>query len=86
MFRCVPIRFETQWQECWHQLIHEGEHFVAANRHNLGDVIEALRSRLRTTQAIAAAAGTMARDVLSPAGAQRMFEGAWLRRVETPVL
>lgn len=85
MFRCDPIRFETQWQECWHHLIHEGEHFVAANRHNLGEVIKVLRARPRAAQAIAAAAGTMARDVLSPAGAQRMFEAAWLRRVEQPV-
>ena len=82
MFRCVPIRFETQWQECWHQLIHEGEHFVAANRHNLGTVIDAVRSAPGMAQAIANAAGEVARGLLSPAGAQQMFEAAWLRRVE----
>ena len=86
MFRSVPVRFETQWQECWHHRIHEGEHFVAANRHNLGEVIDAVRSAPGMAQAIANAAGEVARGLLSPAGAQQMFEAAWLRRIENPVL
>lgn len=84
MFGGVPIRFETKWQECWHHLIDEGEHFVSANRHNLREVIARLRSNPQTAKAIARAASQVAREVLSPTGTQRMFEAAWLRRVNLP--
>ena len=83
MFRSVPIRFETQWQECWHELIREGQHFVAATRHDFGEVVKNLRANPRTSQAIADAAAEVARGLLSPQGAQQMFEEAWLRRVES---
>ncbi len=83
MFRSVPIRFENQWRECWHHLVREGEHFVAATRANLGEVVETLRSSPSKSQQIAAAAAEIANGVLSPAGAQQMFETTLLRRVES---
>lgn len=85
MFRSVPIRFETQWQECWHALVHEGEHFVAATRHDFGKVVRNLRTNPWKSREIADAAAGVARGPLSPQGAQRMFEAAWLRRIEDGV-
>lgn len=81
MFHGVPIRFETRWQECWHDVICDGEHFVSANRHNLAVVVENLRSQPEKASQIAAAAASVARGPLSSEGAQVMFENAWLRRI-----
>jgi len=76
----VPIRFETAWEECWHGQLLEGANFVAASRTTLAEVIEGLRGSPTRARAIAAEASRLARQVLSPAGAQRMLEAAWLRR------
>lgn len=81
MFRGVPIRFETRWQECWHDMIRDGEHYVSANRHNLATVVEELRSQPEKARQIAESAAAIARGPLSSEGAQHMFEKAWLRRV-----
>lgn len=81
MFRSVPIRFETEWQECWHDHISDGEHFVSATRTNLEVVLDGLRSCPRKAEAIADAAAKIARGPLSRQGTQHLFETAWLRRV-----
>ena len=82
MFRGVPIRFETQWQECWHDVIHDGEHYVSATRHNLREVIADLRIHPKKAREIANAAAGFVRGSLSSDGSQRMFEKAWLRRID----
>lgn len=82
MFRSVLIRFETQWQECWHDVIRDGEHYVSATRHNLREVIADLRIHPKKAREIANAAAGFVRDSLSSDGSQRMFEKAWLRRID----
>ena len=81
MFHGVPIRFETRWQECWHDVILDGKHYVSADRHNLATVVEELRSQPEKARQIAESAAAIARGPLSSEGAQQMFEKAWLRRV-----
>lgn len=80
-FEGVPIRFETMWEECWHPLLHENEHYVSATRHTLTDVVGRLRSEPRRAKQIAAGAAVAARDVLSPEAIAGLFERAWLRRI-----
>ena len=77
----VPIRFETEWEECWHGQLFEGGNFVAASRSTLADVIESLRASPSRARAIATEASRLARNILCPAGAQRMLEEAWLQRM-----
>lgn len=43
-FGGVPIRFETSWEECWHDELQDGENCVCADRHTLKTVVERLRS------------------------------------------
>lgn len=80
-FGCVPIRFETMWEECWHPLLHEDEHYVSAATHTLADVVGRLRSQPRRAKRIAAGAAVAVRDALSPEGVDGLFERTWLRRI-----
>jgi len=80
-FGGVPIRFETTWEECWHPLIREGEHYVGATRHTLMDVVGRLRKEPLRAERIASAAAAAARDTLSPGRIAGLFERAWLRRI-----
>jgi hypothetical protein len=82
MFCCVPIRFETQWQECWHNVMHEGDHFISATRNDLSEVVEYLRSHEEKSKKIADGAAKLARGLLSAVGVQQMFENVWLQRID----
>jgi hypothetical protein len=55
-FGSVPIRFECEWEECWHDLLVDGVNCVTADRNTLPDVIERLRSRPGEAVTIARAA------------------------------
>lgn len=79
----VPIRFETEWEECWHHHLVEGVHFVAATRHTLADVVAELRANPQRARTIAGNAARIAREILSPQHVQRMLEEAWLRRTSS---
>jgi hypothetical protein len=52
-FGGVPIRFECEWEECWHPALVPGENCVLADRHSLPDVVARLRSRPVEALAIA---------------------------------
>lgn len=76
----VPIRFETRWQEYWHDQIVEGTHYVAATRSNIGAVVADLRESPRRSQDIASHASEFVRGALSEDKAQDSFRRIWLKR------
>ena len=77
----VPIRFETRWQEYWHDKIVEGTHYVAATRANLGAVIADLRDSPGRARDIAAQASDLVRETLSVGNAQESLQRIWLERI-----
>lgn len=52
----VPIRFEAAWEECWHDLLVDGENCVVADRHTLPEIVARMRADSSAARAIAAAA------------------------------
>lgn len=77
----VPIRFETRWQEYWHDMMKEGTHYVAATRANLGAVIADLRDSPDRAQDIAAEASDLVRETLSVGNVQESLQRIWLERI-----
>lgn len=82
-FGGLPIRFETAWEEFWHPLARDGEHYLAATRDTLRDVVERLRREPDRARHIAASAHRLALDVLGPRAVGREFASSWLRRRDT---
>jgi hypothetical protein len=80
-FQAVPLRFEPEWEEIWHPLVREGVHHVTVTRTGLREVVSELRGDPDRAARIAAAAASVARDVLSPESLDRMLEQAWLGRL-----
>jgi len=75
-FGGVPIRFECEWEECWHDRLIDGVNCVTADRHSLPDVIERLRSRPAEALAIARNAARTVSEHLSPAALARQLHAA----------
>lgn len=65
LFGGVPIRFETSWEECWHDLLVDGVNCVVADRRSLPAVLERLRSRPAEAEEIARNATAVAATGLS---------------------
>jgi hypothetical protein len=65
LFGGVPVRFETSWEECWHDLLIDGVNCVMADRQSLPVVLERLRSRPDEALAIARNATEVADSGLS---------------------
>jgi hypothetical protein len=63
-FGGVPIRFECEWEECWHGLLVDGVNCVVADRHTLPEVVDRLRSRPREAMTIAYAASSTVAESL----------------------
>jgi hypothetical protein len=66
-FGGVPIRFECEWEECWHDLLVDGVNCVTADRRSLPDVVEHLRARPGEACAIARAATRTVAEALAGA-------------------
>jgi hypothetical protein len=66
-FGGVPIRFECEWEECWHDLLVDGVNCVTADRRSLPDVVERLRARPGEACAIARAATRTVAEALAGA-------------------
>lgn len=64
-FGGVPIRFECEWEECWHDLLVDGVNCVTADRRSLPEVVDRLRSRPLEAVAIAKAASRTVAESLS---------------------
>lgn len=64
-FGGVPIRFETSWEECWHDELRDGEHCVCADRHTLKAVVERLRSDPEAARRVAENAKALVESRLS---------------------
>ena len=75
-FGGVPIRFECEWEECWHGLLVDGTNCVTADRRSLPEVVDRLRSRPLEAVAIAEAASRTARESLSRRHLQRHLRAA----------
>jgi hypothetical protein len=75
-FGGVPIRFECEWEECWHDRLIDGVNCVTADRHSLPDVIERLRSRPEEALAIARNAARTVSEHLSPPALAHQFHRA----------
>jgi hypothetical protein len=67
LFGGVPIRFETSWEECWHDLLADGENCVVADRHTLVAVVQRLRSQPEEARRIAENTKTLVESRLSRA-------------------
>lgn len=67
LFGGVPIRFETSWEECWHDLLVDGVTCAVADRRSLPAVLERLRSRPGEAEEIARNATAVATTGLSRA-------------------
>jgi len=63
----LPLRFETSWQECWHDLLVDGVNCVEADRTTLADTVARLRADPAGCRQIAKNAATLARSALAPA-------------------
>jgi hypothetical protein len=63
-FGGVPIRFECEWEECWHDLLADGVNCVVADRRTLPEVVDRLRSRPREAMTIAYAASSTVAESL----------------------
>jgi hypothetical protein len=72
-FGGVPIRFECEWEECWHHLLVDGVNCVAADRHSLVDVVGQLRSQPDKPFAVAQAATRTVAESLGTMGLQRQL-------------
>jgi hypothetical protein len=83
-FGGVPIRFEPQWEECWHHLLADGHNCVVANRHTLADVLERLRSRPAEARRIAANARDLVQTHLSRPALRRMLAETLSTTPNTP--
>jgi len=70
-FGGLPIRFETVWEECWHDLLVDGENCVAADRHTLPSVVERLRTVDPLARRIAAAAARLVAEHFAPQALDR---------------
>lgn len=66
LFGGVPIRFESGWEECWHELLVDGVNCVQTDRYSLPDAVERLRSRPREAYEIAMAAQRVVKKHLLP--------------------
>jgi hypothetical protein len=77
----VPIRFETRWQEYWHDQIVERTHYDAATRSNIEAVVADLRESPGRAQDIASHASEFVRDVLSADKVQESLQRIWLERI-----
>lgn len=75
-FGGVPIRFECEWEECWHGLLVDGVNCVTAHRRSLPEVVDRLRSRPEEAVAIAKAASRTVAESLSRRHLQRQFRDA----------
>lgn len=80
----VPIRFETRWQEYWHDQIVEGTHYVAATRSNVGEVVADLRDSPRRAADIASQASDFVRATLCVGTVRESFQRIWLDRIRSP--
>ena len=80
--RCVAIRFEAQWIECWHKYPKVNHLFVPATRHTLAEDIESLRKQPDKAILIARNASSITQKYLSLDHSQKMFEEALLDRCE----
>lgn len=78
MFGGVPIRFETAWEECWHDALVEGDNWIRADRDTLPQVIARLRGDDEAARRIAHNASVLAATRLTPAAME-----AFLGRVLT---
>lgn len=67
----LPIRFETVWEECWHDLLADGENCVVADRHTLPAAVERLRADDPLARRIAAAATRLVAEHLAPRALDR---------------
>lgn len=65
LFGGVPVRFETSWEECWHDLLVDGVNCVTVDRASLPRVMERLRSRPDEARAIARSAASVTETGLS---------------------
>ena len=71
----VPIRFESVWQECWHDVLVDGGNCVLADRQTLAATVDRLRANPAAARAIAASAGrTVAEHLSRPALLGRLAE------------
>ena len=70
-FGGVPIRFETSWEECWHDQLIDGDNCVVANRQTLPAVMERLRSRPEESRRIAENAARLVESSLSRASLRK---------------
>lgn len=77
----VPIRFESCWQEYWHDKITEGTHYVAATRKNIGAVITELRDAPDQAYDIASQASDFVRRELSVDKVEESLQRIWLKRI-----
>lgn len=77
----VPIRFESCWQEYWHDKITEGTHYVAATRKNVGAVIAELRDSPDRAYDIAGQASEFVRRELSVDKVEESLQQIWLKRI-----
>ena len=75
-FGGVPIRFECEWEECWHPALVPGENCVLADCHSLPDVVARLRSRPVEALAIARNAARTVSETLSPPALAHQFHRA----------
>jgi hypothetical protein len=75
-FGGVPIRFETAWEECWHDLLVDGRNCLVADRHTLSAAIERLRADDRLARRIAARASDLVAEHLSPRALDRRLAGS----------
>jgi len=66
LFGGVPIRFEPAWEECWHDLLVDGETCVVVDRDTLPEVVARLRANDRIARRIAENAREIARIKLTP--------------------
>jgi len=72
-FGGVPIRFECEWEECWHGLLVDGVNCVVADRHTLPEVVDRLRSRPREAMTIARAASSTVAESLGLTSLRRQL-------------
>lgn len=72
-FGGVPIRFEPQWEECWHHLLVEASNCVVATRSTLAHTLDRLRSESDKGRHIASGAAALVRQHLTPRALRYML-------------
>lgn len=75
-FGGLPIRFETVWEECWHDLLEDGANCVVADRHTLAAAVDRLRADDPHARRIAAAATRLVAEHFAPPALDRRFARA----------